>query len=86
MKTHRDASDLLTVKLFCSRIDELIYFRQARDVQTLSMFHSGFARLAGPSPFALTVCEARPGEDIMVGQVQICRVHSKLADQLQQAR
>lgn len=68
-----------------SRTAELIYLREPRDVQTLPVLHGGFARLARPSPFALAVCEAGPGEDIVVGQVQIRRVHCKLADQLQEA-
>lgn len=61
------------------------HLSQPRDVQAFPVLHSGLARLARPGPFALAVGEAGPGEDVVVGQVQVCRVHSKLADQLQQA-
>lgn len=60
------------------------YFSKPRYVQAFPMLPSALAGLPGPRPLALCVCEARPGEDVMVGQVQISRVHRKLADQLQQ--
>lgn len=62
-----------------------IYLSQPRDVQAFPVLHGGLAGLARPSPFALAVGEAGPGEDVVVGQVQVCGVHRKLADQLQQA-
>lgn len=61
------------------------YLGQPRDVQALPVLHRRLAGLARPRPLALTVGETGPGEDVVVGQVQVCRVHCKLADELQQA-
>lgn len=61
------------------------YLGQSGDVQAFPVFHGRLAGFAGPRSFTLAVGEAGPGEDVMVGQVQVCRVHRKLADQLQQA-
>lgn len=55
-------------------------------VQVLAMIHGGFARLPGPRPLPLCVRETGPGEDVVIRQVQIGRVHSKLTDQLQKTR
>lgn len=49
------------------------------------MLHRGLAGLPLPRTLALAVGEAGPGEDVVIRQVQICRVHRKLADELQQA-
>lgn len=54
-------------------------------MQALAVVAGGLAGLARPGPFALAVGEARPGEDVVVGQVQVGRVHRKLADELKQA-
>lgn len=62
-----------------------IYLRQSGNVQAFPVLYGGLAGFARPRPFALALGEARPGEDVVIGQVQVCRVHRKLADQLQQA-
>lgn len=62
-----------------------MYLSQTRDVQALPVLYRGLAGFARPRPFALAVSEAGPGEDVVVGQVQVCGVHRELADQLQQA-
>lgn len=48
------------------------------------MLHRRLAGLPWPRPLALAVGQAGPGEDIVIGQVQVCRVHRKLADELEQ--
>lgn len=62
-----------------------VYLGEPGDVQPFPMIHRGFARLARPRPFALAFGEAGPGENVVVGEIQVCGVHGKLADQLQQA-
>lgn len=62
-----------------------IYLGEPRDVQHFPVLDRGLTGLARPRSFALAVSEARPGEDIMVGQVQVCWVHCELTDELQQA-
>lgn len=54
-------------------------------MQAFPVLHGGLAGFARPRPLSLAVGEAGPGEDVVVGQVQVCGVHPKLADQLQQA-
>lgn len=49
------------------------------------MLHRGLAGLAVPCALTLAVSKAGPGKDVMISQVEICRVHCKLADELQQA-
>lgn len=49
------------------------------------MLHRGFAGLAVPCTLTLAVSKAGPGKDIVISQVEIYRVHCKLADELQQA-
>jgi len=61
------------------------YLRQPGDVQAFAVLHGGLAGFARPRPLALAVGEAGPGEDVVVGQVQVRGVHGELADQLQQA-
>lgn len=61
-----------------------LYLRQPGDVQALPVLHRRLAGLPRPRPLALTVGQAGPGEDVVVGQVQVGRVHRKLADELQQ--
>lgn len=61
------------------------HLREPGDVETFAVLHGGLARLPGPGPLALAVGEAGPGEDVVVGQVQVSRVHGKLANELQQA-
>ena len=54
-------------------------------MQPLAVVPGCLAGLAGPGPLALAVGEARPGEHVVIGQVQVGRVHRKLADELEQA-
>lgn len=61
-----------------------LYLRQPGDVQALPVLHRRLAGLPWPRPLALAVGQAGPGEDVVVGQVQVGRVHRKLADELQQ--
>lgn len=61
------------------------YLSQPGDVEAFPVLHRGLAGLARPRPFALAVGQAGPGEDVVVGQVQVRGVHRELADQLQQA-
>lgn len=49
------------------------------------MLHRGLTGLAVPCALTLAVSKAGPGKDVMISQVEICRVHCKLADELQQA-
>lgn len=60
------------------------YLRQPGDVQAFSMLHCRLAGLPRPRPLALTVSQAGPGEDVVVGQIQVSWVHCKLADEFQQ--
>lgn len=61
------------------------YLSQTGDVQAFPVLHGGFAGFAGPRSLPLAVGEPGPGEDVVVGQVQVCGVHGELADELQQA-
>lgn len=54
-------------------------------MQPLPVIYSRLAGFARPRSFPLAVGEAGPGEDVVVGQVQVCGVHGKLADQFEQA-
>lgn len=53
-------------------------------MQALPMIPCSFAGLPWPRPFPLCVRETRPGENIMIGQVQIGRIHRELTNELQQ--
>ena len=48
-----------------------IYLGEAGDVEALAVLPGGFAGLAGPGPLALAVGQPGPGENIVVGQVQV---------------
>ena len=54
-------------------------------MQALDVVSGSLAGFAGPGALALRVAQARPGEHVVVGQVQVRGVHRKLADELQQA-
>lgn len=56
------------------------YFGQTWYVQAFPVLSGTLAGLPWPRPLALRVREAGPGKDVMVGQIQISRVHCKLAD------
>lgn len=84
LKEMRKLDGAYTRKSACCRRFHA-YLRETRYVQVLPMIDGGFARLPRPGPLPLCVCETGPGEDVVIGQVQIGRVHRELTDQLQQA-
>lgn len=55
-------------------------------MQALPMIPGGFVGLPWPRSLPLCVRETRPGENIMIGQVQIGWIHRELTNELQQTR
>lgn len=81
----RDERCSSSASALCSCSRSNAHLSQPRDVQAFPVIDRGLAGFAGPRPFSLAVGEAGPGEDVVVGQVQVCGVHRELADELQQA-
>lgn len=86
-KTCKQKQDLVSAGGPCWRRSgwRSVHLRQPGDVEALPVLHRGLAGLSLPGPLPLSLSQAGPGEDVVVGQVQVRRVHRKLADELEQA-